>query len=242
MIEQIYNFETETDFFIDIGNIDINVPLRSQGRRAEHTERYSIVSILKIFYELKYLTFPFKLIHRDKPDFVIENCFSKIGIEFTESVPEQLARAEYLLEIHFPNGILEPEFFGWNSPTRNNSEILKILKKSQKALYGDPSFGKSIENKWIYGISDCITFKTEKLNKRDFSKYDTNLLLIYDNQVKSTIDKKYISNKLRNFLSQYYLSSFKIKFDKIFIESGDYIYILDYKSESKINILLKNKG
>jgi len=74
-------------------------------------------------------------------------------------------KINYTLEIYFPNGILEPEFFGWDSPKRNNSEILKILKKLQKALFGDPSFGKTIENKWIQGINDCITFKTEKLNK-----------------------------------------------------------------------------
>lgn len=225
-----YNFKDRIEFDDNIKKIDISVPLRSKGRETEHTERYSLVSFLQNFIDDKYFNFPLKIIHRDIPDFLIEDSEYKIGIEFTESIPEQLARAEALLEEHLPNGYIEPEFFGWNAPARNNSEILEIIKKSQERLIGQGWTGNSIEEQWSKGIIDCINNKTIKLNKLDFEKFDKNWLLIYDNQTRAFLDKKYVSNKINYLLSNYWKDNKNIKFKKIFIESGNYFYIVDSSS------------
>ena len=67
-----YCFESRSNFDQQIKQIDISVPLRSRGRKSEHTERYSIASFLQNFINDSLFNFPFKVIHRDKPDFFIE--------------------------------------------------------------------------------------------------------------------------------------------------------------------------
>lgn len=125
---------------------------------------------------------------------------------------------------------MEPDFFGWNAPKRNNSEILQILSKSQKKLIGQGYTGNQIEEEWSKGIVDCILNKTVKLNKNGFKKFDNNWLLIYDNQTKAFLDKEYVSNKINLLLSEYWKENQEIKFQKIFIESGNYFYIIQSSS------------
>jgi hypothetical protein len=225
-----YFFENKIEFDNNIKKIDISVPLRSRGRKTEHTERYSLVSFLQNFIDDKYFNFPLKIIHRDKPDFLIESFINNTGIEFTESIPEQLARAQAILEEHFPNGHLEPSFFKWDTPERTKSEILEILKKSQERLIGQGYTGHQIEEEWSKGIVECIINKTVKLNKNGFDTFDKNWLLIYDNQTRAFLDKEYVSNKINLLLSDYWKDNQDIKFEKIFIESGNYFYIIDSSS------------
>jgi len=223
-----YYFESRSDFDQQIKQIDISVPLRSRGRKFEHTERYSIASFLQNFTNDGLFNFPFKVIHRDKPDFFIEFSNKSIGIEFTESIPEQLARASSLLEKHFEGyAKLEPEFFGWDAPERSNDEILEILSKSQKQLIGQGFCGKSIEEKWIGGITGCIINKTKKLNNFNFEKFDKNWLLIYDNQTRDFLDKEYVSMRIEPILADYWNGDNELRFSKIFIESGKYFYQLE---------------
>jgi hypothetical protein len=225
-----YKFKDRIEFDNNIKKIDISVPLRSKGRKTEHTERYSLVSFLQNFIGDKYFNFPIKIIHRDRPDFLIETSKNNTGIEFTESIPEQLARAQTILEEHFPDGHLEPSFFKWYSPERTNSEILEILKKSQVKLTGQGYTGNQIEEEWSKGIVDCIRNKTVKLNKNGFDQFDKNWLLIYDNQTRAFLDKEYISNRISALLLNYWKDNQDIKFEKIFIESGNCFYVIDSNS------------
>ena len=236
-----YTFENilEVDAFLK--SIDILVPQRSEGRKTEHTERYSIVNYLDQFKNDIFTDFPVQLIHYDKPDFRILSKNKSIGIEVTESIPEQLARATVLLEKHFPNGgILEPEFFGWNTPDRTNDEIVEILKKSNDRLIGQPSYGKSIEKNWIQGIHECIINKTKKLNQYDFDKFMMNWLLIYDNQIKIFLDTEYVENSLYIVLDNYFGKEEKYIFDRIVILSGKYFYSIETENVSTVNIITRN--
>lgn len=226
MEEKVYCFANRQDFDSKIKKIDISVPLRIEGRKTEHTESYSIVSFLKNFIDSQLFHFPIRVIHRDKPDFYIEIPNKKIGVEFTESIPQQLAYATALLEEHFPNGQLEPEFFGWDAPERSKDEILEILAKSKERLIGEGSFGDSVEEQWLLGIYGCILNKTKKLNNSNFTKFEQNWLLIYDNQLKAFLNKDYVSNKIKSILDEYWTDSKEIKFSRIFIESGDYFFNL----------------
>lgn len=243
MVYKEYIFNNKEQFKKDILAIDNYVPFRSKGRKTEHTEKYSIVSFLTEFHKEEYFNFPFTLTHRDKPDFSILSQMGQVGIEFTESIPEQLARAQVLLEKNFQGyKKLEPYFFGWDAPERNDSEILEILKKTQIRLFGQGSNGKSVEEKWIIGIQGCIANKTSKLNNVDFEKYGQNWLLIYDNQSRPVLDKDYVSKKLIIFLQLYLNENNKILFDKIFIESGNYFYVIDKEINSLINVVTKETG
>jgi len=238
-----YIFKSEENFLKDILKINDYVPERSKGRKTEHTENYSIVSFLKEFYNKEDFSFPFTLIHRDKPDFLITSQIKKTGVEFTESIPEQLAKAAYLLEKHFEGyAKLEPEFFGWDAPERTDSEILEILNKSQIRLIGQGFYGKSIEDKWLLGIQGCITNKTKKLNNKDFEKFDSNFLLIYDNQTKSMLDRDYVSVNLLPFFNTYWNENDIMTFDKIFIDSGKFFFLVEKNFKPKINTIHKSIG
>lgn len=190
-----YKFNNLLEVTTYLNSIDISVPSRSKGRTIIHTEMYSIVTFLLQFKNDIFVDFPVELIHKDKPDYRIFTANKSIGIEITESIPEQKARASVLLSKYFPKGsILQPKFFGWNAPKRTNDEIIEIIKKSNLCLIGDGFSGESIEVNWMQGIYGCIKNKTQKLNKKGFHKFDKNWLLIYDNQTKIFLDKDYILN------------------------------------------------
>lgn len=240
MVHKEYIFNSKEGFEIEILNIDSFVPERSKGRITEHTEKYSIVSFLKEFHNECTFNFPFTLTHRDKPDFSITSLTDKIGIEFTESIPEQLAKAEYLLGKYFEGySKLEPDFFGWDAPDRTDSEVIDILKETQKRLIGKGYSGKSVEALWILGIQGCITNKTKKLNNPDFEKFECNCLLVYDNQTRPMLDKYYVSENLIPFLKIYWNANNKILFDNIYIDSGNYFYIFRKDITPVINIVTK---
>jgi hypothetical protein len=235
-----YTFNSSGNFQKEILNVESFVPERSKGRKTEHTEKYSIVSFLRNFYNNNYFNFPFTLTHRDKPDFSIISPLHKIGIEFTESIPEQLARAEYLLEKYFGKySKLEPEFFDWDAPERTDSEILNILQKSQIRLIGQGYAGKSVEENWLLGIQGCITNKTNKLNNSDFERFECNYLLIYDNQTKPMLDKNYVNETFFPFLKTYWNGNSRITFDKVFIDSGKYFFVIEKEISPNINVIAK---
>lgn len=243
MMNTEYKFYSKENFIDDVSVIDINVPLRSNERKTTHTEKYSIVSFLKEFYDCDNFLFPFTLLHQDKPDFLITSDLNKIGIEFTESIPEQLAKAEYLREKHFEGySVIEPEFFGWDAPDRTEAEILEILNKSQIRLIGQGFCGKSIEERWMLGIKGCISNKTVKLNKEGFNKYKYNWLLIYDNQTRAFLDKEYVTSNLNPFLTNYWGSKPHYKYDKIFIDSGSVFYVFNASENQVSKIIYKTKN
>ncbi len=226
-----------------LNSIDIFVPSRSKGRKTKHTEMYSIVILLLQFKDDIFVDFPIELVYADRPDYRISSDSKSIGIEITESIPEQLARASSLLDKYFPDGsLLEPEFFGWNAPKRTNDEIIEIIKKSNLCLIGDGFSGESIEVNWMQGIYGCIKNKTQKLNNKGFHKFDNNWLLIYDNQTKIFLDKKYILNHFPNILCNYFVEADNYLFDKIIIESGEYFYFIDSKKKPIVKIFSKDNS
>jgi len=233
MIKATYNFENKLKFYEQIKQIDIAVPLRSRGRKKDEVERYSIVSFLLNILEKNLISFPMKIVHRNKPDFLIETQTCKIGIEVSEVIPEQLARAEAILEKQFPNGMLELEFFRLDAPNRNNSAINEILYKTNKGneneakLIGSGLAGHIVEENWVRGIIGSIYSKTKKMNKVGFDKFQNNWLVLYDNQASISLNYAYSGVKLEPYLIEYKKSNSGVKFGNAFILSGNSFFHLD---------------
>lgn len=97
-----YNLENNVEFENLINNCKIKVPARSNGRKTLHTELYTFRNFLYQIRQNSVMSFPIELYYQDKPDFMIESGELCIGIEITESIPEQLARAQSLLEKKYP--------------------------------------------------------------------------------------------------------------------------------------------
>jgi hypothetical protein len=238
-----YSFSNLENFPNEILKIDSFVPARCKGRKSKHVENNSIVSFLKEFHNKINIIFPFILIHRDKPDFLIVSKKNKIGIEVTECIPKQLAQGLNLLDKNFQdNSKFEPEFFSWNSPKRKESEIIEIIKKSQNGLIGQGGRGKSKEGNWISGIKSCIDRKTEKLNNPGFDTFEYNYLLIYDNQPKAGLDIDFISAYLLFFFKIYCDKGNTIKYDKIFIDHDNLFLVIDKDLATYIKIVIKSIG
>ncbi|RQV94581.1 hypothetical protein EH221_07280 [bacterium] len=222
--------KTPEELYEILKGIDILVPSRRSGIKTEHSEKYSIVHFLSTYLNEGNLIFPLSVIHRDKPDFLLKMNSIKIGIEQTESIPEQCAWALSLWEEYCPDGFFEPGFFRWGSPIRTRQEICEIISKTQTALHGEPWFGNSVEKEWACWMIDCINVKTEKLNKDDFKKFNQNCLLIYDNlpQVKNNLELS--ANWLLEKLRQYWDIRLGNIFSEIFIESKEKLLrIIPYK-------------
>jgi hypothetical protein len=237
-----YSFSNLEELNNFLNTSDISVPFRSKGRKTVHTEKYSLINFLSKFKKDIFIHFPTKLVHLDKPDFRILTESFSIGVEVTEVIPEQLAKASFLLEVNFPNGHLEPEFFGWDAPIRSNDEILEILKKSNKNLISNGFSGKSIEENWMRGTYNCILSKTSKLNKNNFEKFQMNWLLIYDNQTRDLLDQNYLKSHFPLIINDYFVPKNDYLFDRIFIESGNYFYYIKSDEKPLMKVLQKNVG
>ena len=59
-----------------------------------------------------------------------------------------------------------------------------------------PIYGNKIENEWAIGLSSCLYSKTKKLNREDFTKFDQNWLLVYDNLTSALFDYDVSVNRL----------------------------------------------
>lgn len=95
MSEIVLLANTPTELKARLAELDIDVPPRSEGRTNHHTERYCIAHLLATL-PIERLSFPLTLTHSDKPDFVLAMAGGDIGIEHTEAVPENVARADFL--------------------------------------------------------------------------------------------------------------------------------------------------
>ncbi len=95
MSEIILRADTPAELRVGLAELDIDVPPRSEGRRNHHAERYCIAQVLATLPFARF-SFPLTLTHSDKPDFLLAMPGTDVGIEHTEAVPENIARADFL--------------------------------------------------------------------------------------------------------------------------------------------------
>jgi len=204
------------DILQQLKSTDISVPPIEQGRTTEHCERWSICRFLATLTKHTNLEFPIKLIKRERPDFCLHIGKKQVGIEFTEAIQPDYARARVLPEANSADSILDPSLFKWGSSKKSLSELRSMAAK--KKLTGPGWNGNEMEDEWSCAIADITHKKTEKLNSEGFAKFSENWLLIYDNLDSGNIDIS--CSPLINDLGSYWSAN---SFDKILVETGDFI-------------------
>ena len=170
---------TKIDLISVLRSFDITVPLRTEGRKTQHVERWSICRLLSTLAENGLLCYPVALKHRDRPDFLLQCHEAKIGIELTEASSEQYTAYSALAEHEFPDSFLEPGHFRWGSPKRTTEEMRELLRQEQ--LSSPPWVGDHAEREWALYFQSVIETKLLKLAKPEFEKFPENWLAIYDN-------------------------------------------------------------
>ena len=198
--------------------VDISVPLRTEGRTTDHCETWSICRFLSTFSESELLGYPLQLTHRDRPDFLVELASRRIGIEVTEVVPENKAAIDAYRENKEIDG---PFFMQRHSPSESKLRGGKLRQEASSNTAGDGWAGDSVEREWVAAMQAFIGHKIAKAEKPDFGLFDQNWLLMYDNWSLPALDEV----KATAMLSQSLDSDSFGPFDRVFVESSNDIWV-----------------
>ncbi|OFW21293.1 MAG: hypothetical protein A3H97_00460 [Acidobacteria bacterium RIFCSPLOWO2_02_FULL_65_29] len=168
------------ELFSALRTIDISVPLRTEGRKTEHTETWTACRLLATLAKAERLPFPLSVERRDRPDCLINTASGQIGVEITEAISPQYAAYCALAEREFPDVFLQPGHFRWGAAQLSVDEMRELLRQSQK-ITSEPWVGDRPEQEWALFIQSVVDTKLEKLSRPGFALFDENWLAIYDN-------------------------------------------------------------
>ena len=199
--------------------VDITVPLRTEGRKTAHTERWVICRLLSTLASCGQLAFPVSVAHRDKPDFLLAQGSRQVGVEATEAISEQYAAFSALAEREFPDVLLDPGHFRWGSPQKSVEEMRDILRHGQ--LTAPPWAGDRPEEEWALSMESIVRVKLGKLARPDFAKFEENWLAIYHNLPIPNVHLQTASHRLLPKIADVWKGT--PAFTRIYIEHGPVI-------------------
>lgn len=194
----------------------ISVPRRTNARLTCHTECWVICRLLSTLAKESRLNFPVSVIHRDRPDVLLEFEGKKVGVEITEAVTKSYASYLALAEREFPGAFLEPAHFRHEAKELNVNEIRKLLQQGE--LTSDGWSGDHPEHEWAKFMLSVIDTKLAKLTHANFETFNENWLAIYDNLPLPNIDLGKSLIFLQTLLQKHWFGS--RSFDTVYVESG----------------------
>jgi hypothetical protein len=210
MLEVILDVHAAAELAARLAELDIDVPARSDGRKSHHAERYSIAHLLATL-SVSRLSFPLILVHRDKPDFLLAMPDNEVGIEHTEAVPVNVARAQAMRE----RG-LGPEMYF--IPHATPGEPKKTAGELRCEIVADAPggswVGDSPERDWAAAMAHCVKEKLPKATADGFDHYPVNWLIVYDNWPLPAVNYTKAASYLAPLLSDMNAHSV---FDAIFV-------------------------
>jgi hypothetical protein len=231
------NADSPSDLLRQLATIDITVPPRAQGRTKEHCERWSICRFLSSFADSTLMQYPLRVDPGDRPDCLLTMRKIRVGIEITEAVSTDLAKADALQE---HRGYDVVRFFQRVVPedqSRSRQEIGKIAKGEN---IGEGWCGDSVELDWADVMTYFSLSKAERFSQAGFRKFDINWLLIYDNWELPALDEPKAASF---FQAQLLTLNPSLPFDRIFIECQKNIwqFSLPHYSGSAVNDIWENR-
>ena len=166
---------SERDLLIQLGEIDITVPLMTKGRRKEHREQYMMARFLST--RASEFCFPIEVVHSDVPDFVLKTASAVVGIECVEAVPQELYEIEILREKEYPDSMNFGQKFVPGKRTFSRQERRQIASGE---LAGPPWMPQGAKRNWVSAMQHFVEGKTAKLRKGNYAAIDTMWLLVQD--------------------------------------------------------------
>jgi hypothetical protein len=174
---RLLHAESAADLREKLAFLNIEVSPRSAGRTTKQAELFSIAHLLSSLPSERF-SFPLSVEHADRPDFVVTSNDQSIGIELTEAVPENVARASALRE----SGVGPKVFFVPRArpgePPKSTAALKEEIKMSRP---GPPWVGDAPEREWAEAMLHFANIKVAKAKQEGFDMYPLNWLLIYDN-------------------------------------------------------------
>jgi hypothetical protein len=150
---------------------------RTEGRNKKHTERYSIAYLLSTLAKNDLITYPIRLIHRERPDFLLFMNDKKIGIEHTEAISQNEAHRRYLRQI----GCEQKTILIFHTKPDERKKNRKELEEEMRNYDGGDGFGDMRRQDWADAMFYTLGKKISIFKKEGFEKFDENWLIIYDN-------------------------------------------------------------
>lgn len=217
MPEVILRADTLAELKTTLAALDIEVPARAKARRSSQVERYCIAHLLATL-PAERLSFPLTLTHRDRPDFLLAmSAGGDVGIEHTEAVPENVARAQVLRGNGAgPDVYLIPRA----TPGEPRKTAAELRCEIEADAPGGAWVGDSTEREWAKAMAHCVKEKLPKAIVDGFVRYRANWLIVYDNWPLPSVDyakaAKYLAPLLRE------TDAYAV-FDAIFVHDDSYM-------------------
>lgn len=200
------------ELLAQLSAIDICVPLRTEGRTKEHTERWSICRFLATYTRAGLFEYPLGVEKRERPDFLLRLGSRKIGIELTEAVPPDWAWADARREkLDYDKMVFLHRFIP-GEPRRSKDEIDRM---ASGATWGSGWVGDAPEREWADVMLHFCLEKAKSLAKSGYERFSADWLLIYDNWPLPAVDDAkaavYFSQRLSTMQEP-------LPFERVFVE------------------------
>lgn len=162
------------------------------------------------------------IIKTEKPDYIIGDCKTTIGVEITRALDQNIQKVNNIKKLEYKNIHVCPTLFENENMTRE--QILKLLKKSKNRIIGKPYVGDELEEKVLKDIIKSIDKKILKYDT--YLKFDKNILLVHS-ETRASLDIELVIKKLSS-----YIFKTNIKFNFIFLKLGETFYNFNCNSLS----------
>ena len=222
------NAKNYSDLLYQLTNFSVSVAPRAEGRTKKQTENWIGKRLLPTLAKIGFIDFPVSVIHRDRPDLRIKTPKASIGIELTEIVPCVYAKAVAIRNRYYPNVTVDRSIFSWGKQFSSKA-IHNHLKKAGSKPTSTVWLGDSVEQEWAEAANSCISRKTKKLNKPEFTLFRYNCLSAYTSSPGPML-------KVRNscsLLKKPGTFQGKYKFDVVFLLTSKELVVL---TDTGINI------
>lgn len=147
------------------------------GHTPQPRERYVLARFLSTMASLNLLRYPLKLVHGDKPDFLLHMQSEQIGIECVEAVAKESRHIRAIRRRKYPQA--------WRSiPTLKAGENLLTATEKDQFASGErgeaPLQGNMPEQMWADAMEHFVRNKTTKLRAGNYAGSPKTWLLIQD--------------------------------------------------------------
>jgi hypothetical protein len=222
--------DSPSDLLRQLRAVDVDVPSRVE-RTTEQVQRNSICRFLSTFADSELLRYPLKLDPDDRPDFVLSSGGAPVGIEVTEAVSMDLARADALQEHRGYDVVRFFQRFRPGKPARPLAEIEQI---AQGLVLGEGWAGDSVETDWAEVMTYFSIAKADKFSRPGFRIFPSNWLLIYDNWELPMLNE---AKAAGFFHAQLAALNPPLAFERIFVECNKTIWQFTPSGPSRRNII-----
>lgn len=169
--------QTAPELLAKLAAIDITVPLRTEGRKTSHCERYLAARLLATLADTDEVAFPLQLVHREKPDFALTLADVTVGVECTEAVSDEWAQIDAIRERDFPESMIMLPKLKPGSKRFTLEERVAIARGEKS---GPPWVGKMAEREWAEALAYFIEQKTKKLRAGNYAAFAQTWLVVQD--------------------------------------------------------------